>query len=73
MANDLYTKIQEHLAKGGRVQIVTYTRATEYRPKHAGFFHPAKEGEIGVWVDQGKRRVYALPSTIRFSVLPEDK
>ena len=36
LAKKLYKSIAETLASNGAVQVVTYTRATEYRAKHTG-------------------------------------
>jgi hypothetical protein len=46
-----FAEIQAHLGKGGSVLIPTCTKATLYRPKHAGMF---KVTRSGLFVQRGK-------------------
>ena len=71
MAESLYDRIINHLRAGGKIQICTMTRATEYSPKHIDFFRPGKAGETGFYVARGKSWNYVMPGgcLIRFSIL----
>lgn len=64
----LHDKIQKHLAEHPShvVRIQTMTRATDFKPKHAGMFRPAKAPETGVYFQSGKKWSYALPSSVFF-------
>lgn len=64
---DLYDKIQEHLASGGVVAVRTSMRQTNYSPKHAKMFRrPSKPSETGVYVQRGKHWDYVFPEYIHY-------
>ena len=47
-------ELNAHLARGGVVQVTTYTRSTLYRRAHAGWF---EERAHGLYVRHGRGRV----------------
>lgn len=51
IARDKLRKIQEHLAKGGQVQVATCTKATIYKPSHIDSFRCDR---LGLYVRRGK-------------------
>lgn len=65
----IYDRIQKWLSSGPNkvVQVRTMTRATEYKPKHKDyFFKPKKDGDSGVYVQNGNKKVYVFPDLIHF-------
>jgi hypothetical protein len=63
-ARSRYRSIVAHLQAGGSVQLVTYTRATQYGPKHLGFF---KISGSSIYVQRGKSWDCIDFTPIRFS------
>ena len=62
---DLFTRIQAAFAAGRRVRIATYTRCTEFKPKHAAMFKTSsRDGDRGVYVQFGRRWDYCTPQTV---------
>jgi predicted secreted protein len=61
----LLDRILAAFAAGRRVRIATYTRCTEFQPKHAGLFKASsRETDSGVYVQFGRRWLYVVPSTV---------
>jgi len=56
--------IQRHLATGGKVMVVTYTRGTIYSPKHLDWF---SADATGLYVRQGKGKVCLNFTPVKFS------
>ena len=50
-ARQKLARIQKHLNQGGRVMLVTYTKATIYDKRHGVMFRATKEG---LFVQRGK-------------------
>lgn len=62
---ELFGRIQAAFAAGRRVRIATYTRCTEFQPKHAAMFKASnREGDRGVYVQFGRRWDYCVPNTV---------
>ena len=62
----MFSQIQSCLADGGVVQVCTYTKATEYAPKHADCFKVTREG---VFAKQGNHFVCISHCRIRYGRL----
>ena len=64
----LVERIRERLlSPGGVVAVVTQLRQTVYdKPKYADWFSPASDKLTGVYVRQGKGKVFVFEGNIRF-------
>lgn len=62
-----YARIKATLESGGSVVLATYTRATEYKPKHLELFSVSR---TGLYVQHGKQRLCLNPNiySLRFYV-----
>lgn len=63
-AQEKLAKIQAHLAAGGQVMTVTYTKATIYHKKHMAMFTAT---EKDLFVQSGKRKDCLNFTPIKFS------
>jgi len=70
MEHATYTaeELNAHLLAGGAVLVATYTRATEYRQKHAGWFSTAKDGALLVQSGNRKDRLSLADGSLIVSI-----